>query len=47
VDRRLRYTEKDWCETHVEYVQRWETREKRPFTAGLPHDQHTFDEYLR
>jgi hypothetical protein len=25
----------------------WETRQRIPVTVGPPHDQHTFDEYLR
>jgi hypothetical protein len=33
--------------THFEFIQQWETREKMSVTAGPPHDQHTFDEYLR
>ena len=25
----------------------WQTRDRQPVDAGPPHDQHTFDEYLR
>ena len=32
---------------HYEFIQLWETREWRAVNAGPPHDQHTFDEYLR
>ena len=32
---------------HYEFVQLWETRERRAIDTDPPHDQHTFDEYLR
>jgi hypothetical protein len=38
VDRRLRYSEKDWRVSHYKFIQQWETREKMSVTAGLPHD---------
>ena len=31
---------------HYEFIQLWETRQPIPVHADLPHDQHTFDEYL-
>ena len=46
-DRRKRYKTKDWCVTHNAYIQLWQTRERQPVHVGPPHDQHTFDEYLR
>ena len=33
--------------THNTYIQLWQTRDRQPIDAGSPHDQHTFDEYLR
>ena len=33
--------------THNAHIHLWETREWQPVHAGPPHDQHTFDEYLR
>jgi hypothetical protein len=42
-----RYKEKDWHVKHYEYILLWETRERQPIDVDLPHDQHTFDEYLR
>ena len=33
--------------THNTYIQLWQTRDLQPVDAGPPHDQHTFDEYLR
>ena len=46
-DRRKRYKTKDWCETHNTHILLWENRERQLVYAGPPHDQHTFDEYLR
>ena len=46
-DRRKRYKTKDWRVTHTTHIYSWETREQQPVHAGPPHDQHTFDEYLR
>ena len=46
-DRRKRYKTKDWRMTHNAHILLWETRERQPVHAGPPHDQHTFDEYLR
>lgn len=47
MDRKKRYSETDWRVTHQVYMQQWETREKIPLHHGEPHDQFTFDEYLR
>ena len=33
--------------THNTYIQLWQTRDRQPVDAGPPHDQHTFNEYLR
>ena len=33
--------------THNAYIQLWQNRDQQPVDAGPPHDQHTFDEYLR
>ena len=33
--------------THNAYIQLWQTRDRQPVDAGPPHNQHTFDEYLR
>ena len=30
---------------HYEFVQLWETRERRAVDANPPHDQNTFDDY--
>ena len=46
-DRRKRYKTKDWRVTHSAHIYSWETRERQPVHAGPPHEQHTFDEYLR
>ena len=46
-DRRKRYKTKDWRVTHNAYIQLWQNRDRQPVDAGPPHDQHTFDEYLR
>jgi len=46
-DRRKRYKTKDWRVTHSPYIHLWQTRVPRAVLAGPPHDQHTFDEYLR
>jgi len=32
---------------HYEFIQLWETRQRIPVHVDPPHDQHTFDEYLR
>ena len=41
------YKDKDWRVKHYEFIQLWETREWRAVDVDPPHDQHTFDEYLR
>ena len=46
-DRRKRYKTKDWRVTHSSYIHLWQTRVPHAVLAGPPHDQHTFDEYLR
>ena len=46
-DRRKRYKTKDWRVTHNVHIHLWETREWQPVHVGPPHDQHTFNEYLR
>ena len=46
-DRRKRYKTKDWRVTHSAYIHLWQNRVRHPVHAGPPHDQHTFDEYLR
>ena len=33
--------------THNVYIQLWHNRDWQPVDVGPPHDQHTFDEYLR
>ena len=33
--------------THNAYIHLWQNREWQLVHAGPPHDQHTFDEYLR
>ena len=33
--------------THNAYIQLWQNRDRQPVDAGPPHEQHTFDEYLR
>ena len=43
-DSRRRYKTNDWRVTHNAHIQ---NRERQPVHAGPPHDQHTFDEYLR
>ena len=32
---------------HYEFIQPWETRQRIPVHTDLPHDQHTFDDYLQ
>jgi hypothetical protein len=32
---------------HREFIQVWQERERHPVNEGPPHNQHTFDEYLR
>jgi hypothetical protein len=39
--------QKDWREIHAQYIERWERKEKQPLQDALPHDPHTFNEYLR
>ncbi|XP_066308140.1 uncharacterized protein [Miscanthus floridulus] len=46
-DRRKRYKTKDWRVAHNTFIHLWQNRERQPVHAGLPHNQHTFDEYLR
>ena len=46
-DRRKRYKTKDWRVTHSSYIHLWQTRVPHAVLAGHPHNQHTFDEYLR
>ena len=46
-DRRKSNKTKDWGVTHNAHIHLWETKERQPVHAGPPHDQHTFDEYLR
>ena len=46
-DRRKRYKTKDWHVTHSSYIHLWQTRVPHAVIAGPPHDQYTFDEYLR
>ena len=33
--------------THSSHIHLWQNRVRHPVHAGPPHDQHTFDEYLR
>ena len=33
--------------THNAHIHLWQNREWQPVHVGPPHDQHTFDEYLR
>ena len=33
--------------THNVYIQLWQNRDRQSVDAGPPHDQHTFNEYLR
>ena len=33
--------------THNAYIQLRQTKDRQPVDVGPPHDQHTFDEYLR
>ncbi|XP_066354092.1 uncharacterized protein [Miscanthus floridulus] len=46
-DRRKRYKTKDWRVTHNAHIHLWQNRVRHPVHAGPPHDQHTFDKYLR
>ena len=46
-DGRKRYKTKDCRVTHNAHIHLWETRERQLVHAGPPHDQYTFDEYLR
>jgi hypothetical protein len=47
MDRKKRFTKKDWRVMHYEFIQLRENRVWQLINAGPPHDQHTFDEYLR
>jgi hypothetical protein len=46
-NRQKRYGNYDWGDIHRDFILIWIHRERVVFHSGDPHDQYTFDEYLR